>query len=560
MGLSWESEDGLRAVFEEIGPHLNERQRRLLAGAHARAWGRGGIGAVARASGIRESTVSTGAHELAAGVLPSGRVRREGGGRKSLAEADPGLVSALMGLIEPEERGDPVSPLRWTTKSLRNLAGELRERGHRVSYSTVAGLLRGAGFSLQGNAQVLEGSAHPDRDAQFRYLNERVRQHLDSGQPVISVDAKKKEAIGPFAAPGRELRPKQDPVKVASHDFDKAHVPAAIPYGIYDMGANTGWVNVGTGRNTAEFAVESIRRWWNAQGAADYPDATRLLITADSGGSNGNRDRLWKLCLAELAVEMGLEITVCHLPPGTSKWNKIEHRLFSQITLNWRGRPLTSYEIVIETIAATTTATGLTVAAVLDTNPYPRRELDGALIKALPLTRHAFHGEWNYTLAPTEPTPPAEPANGRELLPAAAAMDLLTDPALTGISREQLAEIAQRLEPGWPVLADTLHQERYGRPRVHRQQLARRGNFTTLDRILITLLYQRGVIGVYPLGELYRSDASNICRLKNETRRLFELFNVNISPLPGVARARNLDELRALAQRLAAETKIDPTS
>jgi hypothetical protein len=468
----------------------------------------------------------------------------------------------LMALIEPDERGDPVSALRWTTKSLRRLAAELEAQGFEVGYSTVATLLSEAGFSLQGTAKVLEGTSHPDRDAQFQYLNKQVAEHHASGAPVISVDSKKKEAIGEFAVAGRELRPKGDPVKVATYRFDGPKVPAAIPYGIYDIAANTGWVNVGTGRNTAEFAVESIRRWWNAQGASEYPGATRLLITADGGGSNASRDRLWKVCLAEFALETGLEITVCHLPPGTSKWNKIEHRLFSQITHNWRGRPLTSYEVVISTIEATTTTSGLRVRAQLDTGTYAEgRDLHRDVVKTLPLARHKFHGEWNYTLKPQPPTPtPASVPHQRAALPAAAAMDLLSDPALTGFTRDQLDDLVRRLEPAWPALAETLFQERHGRPRVHPFKLTHKGNFSTFDRILITVLYLRGVIGVYPLGELYRSDASNVCRLKNETRRLFELFDIDIKPPLGVTQARNLDELRTLAERLAMEAKIQQTS
>lgn len=562
MGFSSDFEDQLRAVFAEVGPHLDERQRRLLAGAHARGLGHGGIRLVARAFGIQAATVSRGAEELAAGALPTGRVRREGAGRKSRAQAQPGLTRALMALIEPDERGDPVSALRWTTKSLRHLAGELNAQGFEVSYSTVGALLTETGFSLQGTAKVLEGVSHPDRDAQFRYLNEQVAEHHSSGAPVISVDSKKKETIGEFAVAGRELRPKGDPVKVATYRFDGPTVPAAIPYGIYDIAANTAWVNVGTGRNTAEFAVESIRRWWNAQGASEYPGAARLLITADGGGSNASRDRLWKVCLAEFALETGLEITVCHLPPGTSKWNKIEHRLFSQITHNWRGRPLTSYEVVISTIEATTTTSGLRVRAQLDTGTYAEgRELHRHVVETLPLTRHEFHGEWNYTLKPQPPTPvPDSLPRQREKLPAAAAMDLLADPVLTGLSREKLDELVRRLEPAWPALAETLFQERHGRPRVHPFKLTHKGNFSTFDRILITVLYLRGVIGVYPLGELYQSDASNVCRLKNETKRLFDLFDVKISPLPGVAQARNIDELRALARHLTTETKIQQTS
>jgi hypothetical protein len=561
MGFSSEFEGQLRAVFAEIGPHLDERQRRLLAGAHARGVGRGGIRLVARAFGIQAATVSRGAGELAAGTLPTGRVRREGAGRKSRAQAQPDLTDALMALIEPDERGDPVSALRWTTKSLRHLAGELKAQGFEVSYSTVATLLSGSGFSLQGTAKVLEGVSHPDRDGQFRYLNEQVAEHHACGQPVVSVDSKKKETIGDFAAAGRELRPKGDPVRVASHTFDGPKVPAAIPYGVYDIAANTGWVNVGIGRNTAEFAVESIRRWWNAQGASEYPGAARLLITADAGGSNAYRDRLWKVCLAELALETGLEITVCHLPPGTSKWNKIEHRLFSQITHNWRGRPLTSYEVVISTIEATTTTSGLRVRAQLDTGTYAEgRDLHRKVVNTLPLTRHAFHGEWNYTLAPLPPTPaPVPVARQREALPAALAMDLLTDPTLTGFDRDELGEFDRRFASAWPALAETLFQERHGRPRKHPMQLTHKGNFGTFDRILITVLYQRGVVTLPALAELYRSDTPNVCRLKNETRRLFELFNVTINPL-NVTRARNLDELRSLARHLPTPTKIQQTS
>jgi Rhodopirellula transposase DDE domain len=562
MGFSPDFEDQLRAVFAEIGPHLDERQRRLLAGAHARGLGHGGIRLVARAFGIQAATVSRGAEELALGALPTGRIRREGAGRKSRAQEQPGLIGALMALIEPDERGDPVSALRWTTKSLRHLAGELNAQGFEVSYSTVATLLAESGFSLQGTAKVLEGVSHPDRDAQFRYLNDQVAEHHGRAQPVISVDSKKKEHIGDFSAAGSELRPKGDPVKVASHTFLGPKVPVAIPYGIYDIAGNTGWVNVGTGRNTAEFAVESIRRWWNAQGTSDYPGATRLLITADGGGSNAYRDRLWKVCLAELALETGLEITVCHLPPGTSKWNKIEHRLFSQITHNWRGRPLTGYEVVISTIEATTTAGGLRVRAQLDTGTYAEgRALHREVVETLPMTRHEFHGEWNYTLKPqpSRPAPVSVPRR-REALPAAAAMDLLTDPVLTGMSREQLEDIDRRFTSAWPALAETLYQERFGRPRKHPFQLTHRGNFSTFDRILVTVLYQRGLVTHAMLGDLYQSDRSNVCRLKQETGRLFELFDVHVSPVPGVVPAQDLDKLRAIAEHLSPGAKIQATS
>jgi hypothetical protein len=329
MGVTSETHVMLAAKFEVIFPHLDERQRRLVMGAEARVLGHGGIAAVARAADVREATVSRGVDELEADEEPLGRVRRPGGGRKRLVEIDSGLRPALLALVEPDERGDPMSPLRWTTKSTRKLAAELTRQGHKVSADTVADLLREEGFSLQGNAKTLEGRQHPDRDAQFRYINERAKQYQNTGDPVISVDTKKKEQVGPFSNPGREWRPKGSPEQVSTHDFPDSQLGKAVPYGIYDVAANTGWVNVGMDHDTAEFAVESIRRWWNGTGQVAYPRARRLLVTADAGGSNGYRRRTWKAHLAALAEQTGLAITVCHLPPGTSKWNRIEHRLFS---------------------------------------------------------------------------------------------------------------------------------------------------------------------------------------------------------------------------------------
>jgi hypothetical protein len=328
MGVTVETNEMLAVKFETIFPHLDERQRRLLMGAEARVLGHGGITAVARAAGVREATVSAGVDELDAGAQVLGRARRPGGGRRRLADLDPGLVPALLALVEPQERGDPMSPLRWTTKSTRKLAGELTRQGHKAGADTVADLLRQEGFSLQGNAKTLEGKQHPDRDAQFRYINEQARRYQHTADPVISVDTKKKELVGPFSSPGREWRPKGSPEQVSTHDFPDPQLGKAIPYGIYDVAANTGWVNVGMDHDTAEFAVESIRRWWNGAGRAAYPQARRLLVTAN-GGSNGYRRRTWKAHLAALAEQTGLAITVCHLPPGTSKWNRIEHRLFS---------------------------------------------------------------------------------------------------------------------------------------------------------------------------------------------------------------------------------------
>ena len=384
-----------------LRPYLDERQRRLVLAAEATELGRGGIKAVAQATGVHPDTVAKGVRELQGGAEPVGRVRAPGGGRKSASATDPGLGPALTALVAPETRGDPESPLVWTTKSTKNLADALAADGHLVSDRTVARMLRAQGFSLQANAKVTEGSQHVDRDAQFGYLNATVSDHLAAGAPVVSVDTKKKELVGGFKNDGREYQPTGCPVKVNVHDFPDPQLGKAIPYGIYDVAANTGWVSVGADHDTSAFAVQTLRRWWNTVGCHRYPDTDRLLICADGGGSNGYRVRAWKVELARLAAETGLTITVCHLPPGTSKWNKIEHRLFSQITLNWRGRPLTSHQIIVDLIGATSTATGLTVRAELDTSTYPIGiKYTNQQVDALPITRHAFHGEWNYTVMP----------------------------------------------------------------------------------------------------------------------------------------------------------------
>jgi transposase len=385
-----------------LWPHLNERQRRLLLGAEARELGRGGIAAVARAAGVSRPTVRKAVTELQEEPEPaSGRSRRPGGGRKRAAEKDPALLRGLEELVDPSTRGDPMSPLRWTCKSTRQLAEALTEAGHPVSSWTVAQLLHHLGYSLQANRKTMEGTRHPDRDAQFRYVNERVRTHLRRGDPVISVDTKKKELVGTYRNGGREWRPKGEPEEVNIYDFVSPAVGKAIPYGIYDVGANTGWVSVGSDHDTASFAVEALRRWWTSVGRLTYPKAKRLLICADAGGSNGYRVRLWKVELHRLATETGLAITVCHLPPGTSKWNKIEHRLFAHISMNWRGRPLTSHEVVVELIGATTTTTGLSVHAERDPGTYPLQvKVSDDEIAAISLAPHRFHGEWNYTIRP----------------------------------------------------------------------------------------------------------------------------------------------------------------
>jgi hypothetical protein len=400
--------------LELVLPMLDERARRLVLGMAARAAGEGGTGAVAALTGASWQTVADGAAEVGSGdSAPPGRVRRPGGGRRPLAVSDPGLVPALLGLVEGSVRGDPASPLVWTTRSVKALAAEMTAAGHPCSPQTCWRALKDAGFTMQSNSKAAEGRQHPDRDAQFRYIAAQAAGHRDAGQPVISVDSKKREQVGNFGQRGREWRPAGTPVVVASHDFPDKGAGHAIPYGVYDEDANAGFVNVGTDGNTAALAVESVRRWWSLAGKAAYPGAARLLVTCDAGGSNASSSRAWKAGLADLAAETGLEITVCHFPPGTSKWNKIEHKLFCQITLGWRGRPLTSYDVIINTIGAVTTDAGLTVTAVLDQGPYPTGvKISDARMKDLEdraLTRHDWHGEWNYTLLAGPPPPPPPP-------------------------------------------------------------------------------------------------------------------------------------------------------
>jgi hypothetical protein len=396
-------ESAIRLRYEALDPVLDERGRRRFAAAEALAAGRGGVMVVSRITGVARSTIGRGLAELRGQrpAAPSGRVRRAGGGRKALTHSDPTLLDDLKGLVDASTRGDPMSPLRWSAKSLRNLAAELGALGHEVSHHLVGSLLRQLGYSLQANRKTLEGSKHPDRDAQFNYINDQVKAALAETQPAISVDTKKKELVGDFKNNGREYRPNGDPEQVRVHDFLIPELGRAAPYGVYDIADNAGWVSVGIDHDTASFAVNSIRRWWQTMGRERYPNAGRLVITADGGGSNGSRVRLWKIELQALADELGLEITVCHLPPGTSKWNKIEHRLFSFITQNWRGRPLVSHQTIVQLIAATTTEAGLTVRSELDTGTYPKGvKVTDDQMAALNIHRHDFHGEWNYTIAP----------------------------------------------------------------------------------------------------------------------------------------------------------------
>ena len=374
-----------------------------MAAAEAMAAGRGGVSAVSRATGMARSTIGRALVELRDGAaLPDNRVRRSGGGRKPLSETDVSLLDDLRRLVDPATRGDPESPLLWTSKSLRKLAEGLRGIGHTIGHNLVGDLLRKLGYSLQANRKTREGTNHPDRDAQFRYINDRVKAALDAGEPAISVDTKKKELVGDFKNAGREWAPKGSPEEVRVHDFLIPELGRAAPYGVYDIGDNAGWVSVGVDHDTASFAVNAIRRWWLLMGSVRYPHATSLTITADGGGSNGSRVRLWKIELQKLADELGLAITVHHLPPGTSKWNKIEHRLFSFITGNWRGKPLVSHQVIVQLIAATKTKAGLTVRCELDPNIYPAGvKVSDDEFKAVELLRHEFHGEWNYTIRPS---------------------------------------------------------------------------------------------------------------------------------------------------------------
>ncbi len=392
----------IAARFEALKGLVDERSRRLVAAAESQAIGRGGISAVARATGLSRIVIRQGIAELKdPGPLAPGRIRRPGGGRKKATEKDGSLKSDLEELLESTTRGDPEAPLRWTSKSVRRLTAELERKKHQVSHQVVADLLHALGYSLQANRKTKEGSSHPDRNAQFEHLNKKVKWCLSRAQPVISVDTKKKELVGDFKNNGQELRPKGDPERVRVHDFVDLELGRATPYGVYDLGRNSGWVSVGMDHDTAEFAVETIRRWWRSMGRPAYPATKRLLITADAGGSNGSRLRLWKRELQRLADETGLRIAVCHFPPGTSKWNKIEHRLFSYISQNWRGKPLRSFQTIVNLIAATTTSTGLKVHAELNTSSYQSGiKISKQEFEQIRIQHDKFHGDWNYEIQP----------------------------------------------------------------------------------------------------------------------------------------------------------------
>lgn len=397
-----ETDNAFKTIFDKLSPHLNERQKRLLVAIEADAYGRGGVTLVSRLTGMSRSTINIGRRELNEGVVFStDRIRREGAGRKRIQECDPGLESDLDRLVEPTSRGDPESPLRWTSLSTRNLAKALQDKGHQVSHSTVAMLLEKVGYSLQGAKKTEEGQSHEDRNGQFEFINRYVKIFQEYGQPIISIDCKKKENIGNFKNNGQDWRPKGNPIKVKDHDFIDKDLGKAIPFGVYDLTNNSGWVNIGIDHETSEFAVESIRRWWKTMGQERYPKAGFLLITADSGGSNGYRRKAWKVELQKFSNETGLIISVCHFPPGTSKWNKIEHRLFSAITKNWRSRPLISMETIVNLIGNTKTASGLNVQCEVDTNLYAIGvKISDEQMAKLCVHKNNFHGEWNYTILP----------------------------------------------------------------------------------------------------------------------------------------------------------------
>jgi hypothetical protein len=553
MGANAEFLKLMEPELQLLLPMLDERSRRLVLGMAARAAGDGGTGAVAALTGAARQTVADGKAELESGEsAPPGRVRRPGGGRKLLEDADPGLAGALEALIRDAMRGDPESQLLWTTKSVKKLADELAAQGHPCSPAGCWLALKRAGYTLQSNSRAQEGRRHPERDAQFRYIAAQAKEHKDAGQPVISVDSKKREQVGNYAQDGREWGPQGEPARVRSHDFPDKDGKHAIPYGIYDEQANAGFVNVGTDGNTAALAVESIRRWWNLAGRDAYPDATRLLVTADAGGSNGYRNGHWKAGLAQLAQETGLEITVCHFPPGTSKWNKIEHRLFCQISLAWRGRPLTSYDVIINTIGAVTTATGLDVRAVLDENTCPAGlKISDEQMKDIEdrcLARHEFHGEWNYALlpvprpAPRPPEPEPQPA-----APRGPDLHALADPAITGMPRENLAALTAGLEiPLAAAREQRLYASR-GRPRrLHARRAA--GWLTPQARLLAAICRYRLGMTVREIAALFGIDISVISIATREVATA--ITGTAAGPLaPGPVQLRTLDELRDYAGR-----------
>ncbi|HXZ73920.1 MAG TPA: ISAzo13 family transposase [Streptosporangiaceae bacterium] len=538
-------------------PMLDERSRRLAMGMAAAAAGEGGTAAVAALTGASWQTVADGKAELESGEnAAAGRVRRPGGGRKLLEDADPGLLPALESLIRDAIRGDPMTPLLWTTRSLGHLSGELTAAGHPCSPAGLRLVMRRAGYTLQSNARAQEGRQHPERDGQFRHIAARSAEYLASGDPVISVDAKKKELVGNFGQDGREWGPAGEPVLARDHDFPDKDQEHAIPYGIYDEKGNAGFVNVGTGGNTAALAVESIRRWWNLAGKDAYPDAGRLLVTCDAGGSNGYANTAWRAGLADLAAETGLEIEVCHFPPGTSKWNKIEHRLFCQITLAWRGRPLTSYDVIISTIGNVTTRTGLTVRAVLDHNAHPAGAKPGSGrlrdIEDRYLTRGQWHGEWNYTLHPApvrDAPPPPEPA--RAPAPRLASRDALNHPALTGADPAAVSALAAALAIPHAARRDRDNHIRRGGKLTGTPGSGRKARNGPADYLQALLIRRHLAVPNPVLAALLGTHKDVLSRQLTRTSALLAAAGLTLPPAaqPPPPPVRALDSLRDYAAR-----------
>jgi Rhodopirellula transposase DDE domain len=541
----------------QLLPMLDERSRRLAMGMAAAAAGKGGTAAVAALTGASWQTVSDGRAELESGRdLPPGRVRRAGGGRKLLEVAGPGLLPALESLIRDAIRGDPMSPLVWTTRSLGHLSGELSAGGHRCSPAGLRLVMRRAGYTLQSNARAQEGRQHPERDGQFRHIAARAREYLAAGDPVISVDAKKKEQVGNYRHDGREWAPAGEPVTVRSHDFPDEGARHAIPYGIYDEAANAGFINVGTDGNTAALATESVRRWWQLAGRDAYPGASRLLVTCDAGGSNGYKNRAWKAGLAALARETGLDIEVCHFPPGTSKWNHIEHRLFCQITLAWRGRPLTGYDVIINTIGQVSTHTGLTARAVLDENTYPTglkiSHEQMTDIENRYLTRCAWHGEWNYTLhpAPVRQAPPP-PGPARTSSARLCSTRDLNHPALTGTSPAGLTALAAALEIPAAARREQRNRIRRGRDRILAPGGGRIPRTTITDHLAAILIRQHLGVPHPVIAALLGTSQSTLSHATSRTRQYLTDTGLTL-PAPAHPPAgpiRTLDDLRDYAAR-----------
>jgi Rhodopirellula transposase DDE domain len=558
----------VESFFQLMGPYLDEKLMRLSAGALALAFGEGATGPVAAAAGLAVSTVGAGARDLRAEDAPTDRIRRPGAGRHCIEQVQPGLWTALDALIEPEERGDPANPLRWTVKSTRTLADELARQRHPVSHTVVGRLLREHGYSLRGTAKVLEGkAAHgEDRDRQFRHINDTVCQFVAAGDPVISVDTKKKEPVGNFERPGRTWRPYRDPVKVEDHTFAKDIDAVAVPYGVYDVGAGTGFVNVGISHDTPAFAVASVRRWWQRVGRGRYLRAGRLLIVADSGGSNAARSLVFKILLHQLALEIGLRITVAHMPPGTSKWNKVEHRLFAQISSNWRGRPLTSLDVVVSSISATTTRSGMSITCVLDENEYPTGN-SGSWdeLERLPITFADFRGAWNYTIAPRPALPPdaLPPGGARPGAPRrprrtpiepigdadkrAAWTRRLSTPEITGIPADTWTALAPVLHTAYQDVRDRQAQQaRGGRPSAYPTRRKPELKLDTPQLMLAVALHVRHRL---PTAQISRLLDIHPVALKQHIDRLMPLFAEHGHPLtPTGQKIKKLEELTTRQQ------------